>query len=98
MAFIKSSPRRAAKRRADLRQYRKVCQQVDERDGDICRVCHQPIWTQRHHHHIVYRSRGGKHESGNLIVVCATCHEDIHHHRVTVTGDANATLTIRRHR
>jgi len=97
MAIIKSSPRRAAKRRAEMRLYAKVCQQVDERDGDVCRVCHQPIWTERHHHHIVYRSRGGKHEASNVIVVCAMCHDDIHQKRVTVQGDAEYKLTIERH-
>jgi len=31
-------------------------------------------------HHVLPRSRGGKHELGNLLVVCASCHGWIHAH------------------
>lgn len=51
------------------------------------------VAVPRHHHHLVYRSLGGKNDSGNLIVTCRACHSDIHARRVRVTGTATA-LTI----
>ena len=49
---------------------------VLRRDGHRCRVC-----GRRHDlevHHIVFRSRGGPTEPGNLITTCNGCHSLVH--------------------
>ena len=96
MAFIRPSKRTAAKNRRKAANYRKVCEEVDARDRKTCRVCR--IWDggALHHHHIVFRSQGGKDTTENIATVCAACHDDIHARRIRVTGDANHTLTIER--
>lgn len=66
-----------------------VYRAVDLRDRGSCRLC-GAFSAQHHHHHIVYRSRGGKDATGNVILVCPSCHDDIHAARVRVTGDADA--------
>ena len=90
-AFIPNSPRKAARNRVKATNYKAVCRQVDLRDRGLCRVCGFP---GGHHHHIVFRSQGGTDTVGNLIVVCAWCHDDIHGRKVRVTGDAGGALTI----
>ena len=94
MAFIRPNKRTAAKNRAKAANYRKVCAEVDKRDAKVCRVCR--IWDggALHHHHIVFRSQGGKDTTENLITVCAQCHEDIHAHRISVRGNADAQIVI----
>jgi len=96
MAFIRPSKRTAAKNRRKAANYRKVCAEVDKRDAKVCRVCR--IWDggALHHHHIVFRSQGGKDTTDNICIVCAGCHTDIHDRRIRVTGNANETLTIER--
>jgi len=66
-----------------------VYRAVDLRDRGSCRLC-GAVSAHHHHHHIVYRSRGGKDATGNVILVCPSCHDDIHAARVRVTGDADA--------
>ena len=80
---------------------REVWHAVDVRDGCACRVCgtfcapraigmlHRP-----HRHHLVYRKpRGGKPSgettSGNLVTLCASCHDAEHRHELRLTGDAD---------
>ncbi len=82
---------------------RAVYKFVDERDKRSCRVCGRRgvvdgvgILARLHHHHLKFRSAGGMDTSENVILCCSQCHADIHAHRVTVEGDANGTLTIRR--
>jgi 5-methylcytosine-specific restriction endonuclease McrA len=86
-AFIRPSKRTAAKNRAKRSNYAAVCREVDARDGDRCRVCGALALTP-HHHHIVFRSRGGKDTPSNLIAVCDFCHDAIHQQRIRVTGTA----------
>lgn len=95
-AFIRTSPRKAAKNRVKAANYRKVCAEVDTRDLGHCRVCHCFCAPYVHHHHIVFRSQGGKDTTENLITVCTQCHADIHERRIRVTGNANVTLKIER--
>ena len=97
--MIKASPRRAAKRRRQQTAYRLLCAKVDERDGLTCRVCRRYVGpAQAHHHHIVFRSRGGADSTSNLVRVCVDCHADIHARRVSVSGDADGVLQIARTR
>lgn len=97
-AFLKAkgpeAKRRAAKRRAKLAAYRQVCAEVDRRDGVACRLCGRMAQAGAHHHHIQYRSRGGKDTTDNLIRICGGCHCDIHAKRIVVTGNANGQLQI----
>lgn len=62
---------------------------VVERDGGRCRACG---WPGDHVHHVVYRSRGGGHDTSNLIVLCLRCHQLIHDKLLTVEGNANSGL------
>lgn len=97
-SFIRPSKRTAAKNRAKRANYAKVCREVDARDRGRCRMCGRAVLVGcRHHHHIVYRSRGGKDVASNLILVCGPCHRDIHDGRLKVTGTAcNLNTTWRR--
>lgn len=89
-----TAKRRARKARARRSLYGSVCQQVNRRDGDLCRVCQVDLRYGAHHHHIKPRSLGGKHTTENICLVCPLCHLDIHAKRITVTGNANETLQI----
>ena len=62
-----------------------VCRKVNERDDYRCRVCgRRPSLTslslreRGHHHHIVYRSRGGMDFTANIVLLCAQCHDLVH--------------------
>lgn len=96
MAFIRTSKAKAAKNRRKAVRYRQVCRAVDARDGMACRVCGRLCVTNGHHHHLVFRSRGGQDTAANVILICASCHDDIHAHRLTVTGNGNGGLHIER--
>ena len=86
---------RAAKAAQRLRAYRKVCVQVDERDGYRCRCCGSE--RSLHHHHIRPRSLVRDDSAKNLCLVCVVCHTLIHARKLLVGGsDANATLTVER--
>jgi len=64
---------------------------VTRRDHGRCRVCGKP---STHHHHIRFRSAGGSDSSENLVSLCVWCHQKIHDHDLTVTGNADSTLTF----
>lgn len=85
-------------RRARIRAKRRVltttAPQVLERDGYRCRLCGLAWGLQVHH--VVYRSRGGGHHSGNLVSLCHICHGDVHAGRVRLAGDADGKLTVER--
>ena len=98
---------RAAERKQDKRDaqvvHRLAYSVVTSRDKRRCRACGAEAnpsaleMTRRgHHHHIRFRSAGGKDDTSNLMLACAVCHADIHAHRLTVTGDANGVLTLER--
>jgi len=60
----------------DQDEYRRICQQVLERDGWRCQHCGSMINLQVHHQQ--FRSHGGDDCLGNLITVCANCHRAVH--------------------
>lgn len=77
--FPKSRPRaldKADAARAKDANWRNVCKAVTARDK-TCRVC---AGRGNHHHHIVYRSHGGKDVESNVILTCTDCHKGIHAH------------------
>lgn len=78
--------RRARKRLADAKLAANAVL-VRERDGNTCRWCGDPHGVEVHH--IVYRSRGGKHDTSNLICLCAECHREVHAGRIFVSGNAD---------
>ncbi len=102
--FPKPPPRyqvKGEKRKADEALKRAVYAEVDRRDDRRCRVCDcrcrqtmAEVGDRLEHHHLVFRSRGGKHTSSNVAVVCHACHVEVQQHRVTVTGDANGKLKV----
>lgn len=83
---------RAAKARKRNAGYRHVCAAVDARDGGTCRCCGQWAGEARHHHHIVFRSQRGADTLDNILVLCAHCHEAVHLHTLTITGDATTAV------
>lgn len=91
-----TAKRRARKARARRSLYGEVCAVVNQRDGQYCRVCMWPMSAGAHHHHIVFRSLGGKHTTDNVCLVCPDCHSAIHAKRIRVTGNADAQLHIER--
>lgn len=60
---------------------------VRERDGNCCRVCGSRVRVQVHH--IVYRSRGGSHDTSNLVCLCGSCHDSVHAGRIHLGGNAD---------
>lgn len=55
---------------------------IKERSGGRCEVFkmhdYRCMHVAKHPHHILPRSRGGKHAVENLLHVCAECHRWIH--------------------
>ena len=83
-----TAKRRQNKAQAKRRAYSIICRIVDARDGLCCRICTR-FCDVAEHHHIVYRSRGGKDVPSNIVRVCSWCHAAIHDKRVLVTGTAD---------
>ena len=83
--------------------WRALCRQVEQRDRRMCRVCHRSChltgkgkW-KADPHHIVFRSAGGRDEPKNVILLCRSCHDDIHVHGVlAVRGYADVRLFVER--
>ena len=85
------------KARAKARQRRSdwfVYQAVDLRDGHLCRLCHCWQGANIERHHIVFRSQCGETTTANVLSLCAECHQSVHAHRVTLSGDADTVLTV----
>jgi hypothetical protein len=90
--------RKAARVAAKDREERACYAEVDTRDGLRCRVCGRAgnpraasMLDRIHHHHMVYRSRGGQHEPNAVLSLCARCHSELHVDcTLRVEGDANA--------
>lgn len=57
-------------------QYRKLHQQVLERDGWRCQLCGS--FSGLEVHHIQRRSQLGDDSADNLITLCSDCHRAIH--------------------
>ena len=55
--------------------------EIGEQDTILCEVCHN---TAVDIHHIIYKSRGGKDEIGNLISLCRHCHNQAHDEKLSV--------------
>ena len=90
---VKGSAKRqkAQQKRIDALLLKLAVSLVDVRDGHRCRICNDYEGADIQHHHIVYRSRGGKHTTANLISLCATCHLVlVHGGHFKLSGDADA--------
>lgn len=102
LAIPKPEPRwmeKAKKIAADKKAERECYAQVDRRDSHCCRVCHARVGgigmlQAVHHHHIVYRSKGGDHDTANVVSLCVKCHHAIHNGELRITGDADARNSI----
>lgn len=71
-------------------------QSVDLRDKSVCRVTgefltpgHPDPKKRREHHHLIRRSRGGLHETKNVLTISAYIHQLDHAGKVRLSGDAN---------
>lgn len=95
-------PSRAAEKRLRLqlktKRQREVYAQVDAREKYRCRHCARPLPAmQRHHHHIRFRSKGGRDTTANVVLICAEAHAELHAYRLFIVGDdANGVLRFRR--
>lgn len=92
-----------AAKAAAKRAYQEVCRLVNLRDHFTCVACDaeaRPGWPDAllrgHHHHITFRSHRGADTTANLCLLCPRCHADVHEHRLTITGNADRKLVIRR--
>ena len=63
--------------RLDPRSYKELCQRVMARDNWTCQVCGSKNNLQVHHQQM--RSQQGPDDESNLITLCASCHEELHH-------------------
>ena len=63
--------------RLDPSSYKQLCQQVMTRDGWKCQVCGSSQNLQVPHKQL--RSQQGSDRDSDLITLCASCHEVLHH-------------------
>jgi RNA-directed DNA polymerase len=58
-----------------------------KQQGGLCPLCHQKITklTGWHNHHIIWRSKGGKDDVSNRVLLHPNCHEQLHRQGLTVT-------------
>lgn len=102
LAIPKPAPRwkTKAKQAAENTRAIKACYaEVDKRDSYCCRVCHRRVGGigmlyAAHHHHLVYRSAGGTHESRNVITLCVACHQAVHDADIRLSGNADERNSI----
>jgi 5-methylcytosine-specific restriction endonuclease McrA len=73
---VKKIPTKNPRLRLDPDSYRKLHEQVLERDGWRCQVCGSMQNLQVHH--LKFRSQSGDDVEQNLITLCAECHEQMH--------------------
>ena len=97
-ACPKPSPRwvaKAQKRAEEAKQIKATYAAVDRRDGPSCRVCGARVGglgmiTKRIHHHIRFRSLGGKHITSNVLSICPRCDDLLHREgRLMLSGNAD---------
>ena len=89
---VKGSAKRqkAQQKRIDALLLKLAVSLVDVRDRQRCRICNQWEGADIQHHHVVFRSKGGKHTTANLISLCATCHlVGVHGGHFRLSGDAD---------
>ncbi len=89
------------KRKAEEAQKREAYRLVDIRDGRCCRACGrrcrstlEAVADRLEHHHLVFRSRGGKFTTDNLVSLCMADHIEAQQHRLIITGHPDAVLTF----
>jgi 5-methylcytosine-specific restriction endonuclease McrA len=71
-------------RRATLAQMIKIVRAVVwRRDGGRCRACAHRAYQI---HHVRYRSQGGRWTTANCVLLCRTCHQDVHARILAITG------------
>lgn len=91
----KPAPRLVDKRaeaRAKERAWQQVRAEVRLREGGKCRLCDAPGFDV---HHVTYRSRGGKNETRNAVLLCRADHADVHGGIVKLAGDASGPKGLR---
>lgn len=71
---------------------------VDARDKSICRASgvfltpgHADPHKRREHHHLLARSLGGLHQTGNVLTLSAFIHAQVKAGKAFFEGDANLT-------
>jgi len=69
-------PEKRPRLRLDPKSYRKLLQQVLQRDGWRCQACSSS--TDLQVHHVNLRSRLGDDAEENLITLCSKCHRELH--------------------
>ena len=58
---------------------------VLRRDNYTCQHCRGKSKDKHLHcHHIIFKTNGGSDEPENLIVLCKTCHDDLHDKKITL--------------
>lgn len=90
------TPRSGEKRtaaKAKLKAWRALVTYVMARDGHKCRSCKGGLKLDPHH--IIWKSAGGQDTKENVAAICRWCHDEIHLHRLSVTGNAEGRLRIR---
>lgn len=85
--------RRDAEREAEIDACYKA---VDLRDKSVCRVTgefltagHSDPHKRKERHHLIRRSRGGLHQTANVLTVSAFIHTQDHAGKIRLSGDAN---------
>lgn len=78
-------------RRAVTRAQRRA---LVARDGGCVGCGAPPGWTDAHH--IVHWEDGGPTDLNNLLLLCRTCHTNVHHRRWRIVTDAAGRLRVRR--
>ena len=107
LANLQKPESRAVERKKDKAEkaarLRAVHAFVDARDKWKCRACGarvdpnaKALELRAHRHHVVLRSAGGKDTTGNLALLCAGCHHEIHAYRLTCSGHADGIMVFSR--
>ncbi len=89
--------RLATKMTTDPRLRRELIGLWKEQQG-ICPMCSERITAQTgwHRHHIVWRSLGGPDTAANYVLLHPTCHQQLHHHGLTVQKPRPVTGALKR--
>jgi 5-methylcytosine-specific restriction endonuclease McrA len=95
-ADLRKPPPRAVDKRAEARAKERAWQtvraEVKLREGGICRLCSDKGVDV---HHVTYRSRGGRHETPNCVLLCRKHHGEVHDGVVKLAGDASTAAGLR---
>lgn len=68
---------------------------IRSRDHYTCQCCHGDTGDKRLEvHHIQWRSHGGTNSPDNLVLLCKTCHDNVHSYRISL--DDKITEQIRK--